>query len=288
MKKTVLTCLFTFFLCTLFGQAQKIYLWKDVPSKHRLRTKMFYYAPADSVKAGSAVLIFPGGSYHHLGRNHEGKMVAEWFRARGVAAFVVHYRTAGRGFHHPAMIEDFQRALQMVRENATAYGIDAKKVGAIGFSAGGHLVTMGAAFADTNFLEPLGIATHVSLQPDWIAPIYPVVSMQDSIAHRWSRKSLTGTRKPTQAQKDRFSLEQQIPDEMPPIFLQCSKDDDVVDDRNSLALQKKLREKGIEHQFYLYETGGHGYGMKENDFAKSSRWQEKLQVFLIGLNMVTY
>lgn len=286
MKKIVLIIIILLSSTMFYGQTEKQSLWKGIKGVRNCFTYLLYYEADANKKTDAAVIIFPGGSYHHLGRNHEGRKVAKWFANQGVAAFVVFYRTSGRGCHYPAMMQDYQRAMQLVSENADKYKINTNKIGTIGFSAGGHLVTMGAAFSSTNYLEPLGIKTDVSLRPNWIAPIYPVVSMQDSIAHQWSRSSLIGTKTPTQEQKDKFSMEMQIPNNMPPVFLQCSKDDPVVDYRNSIALDKALTEKNINHVFYLYQTGGHGYGMKDNEFATSSNWHEKLYNWLVSINII--
>ena len=84
---------------------------------------------------GSALIICPGGSYHHLGMYNEGHCTAKRFNALGVTTFVLRYRVAQGGSHHPAQLEDIQRAIQLVRENADDYGIDPGRVGAIGFSA---------------------------------------------------------------------------------------------------------------------------------------------------------
>lgn len=114
-------------------------IWKDVPEMKKYNSTMYFH-PASGENTGAAVIICPGGSYHHLGLYNEGYMTAEWFALKGVSAFTLRYRTAGNGFHYPAMLQDIQRAIQLVRENAEEYSIDVNKVGVIGYSAGGHLV----------------------------------------------------------------------------------------------------------------------------------------------------
>ena len=171
-----------------------IRIWEDVPSMEKTKTVMYMHEPDKNAgNRNAAVIICPGGSYHHLGLYNEGYKTAEWFSSKGVMSFTLRYRTAEGGNHYPAMLEDLQRAIQIVREKASEYEIDPGKVGIIGYSAGGHLVTMGGAFYQShNELKKLGIETEVSLRPDFVIPVYPVVSMQDSIAHKWSRKSLLG------------------------------------------------------------------------------------------------
>lgn len=250
-------------------------IWKDVPEMKKYNSTMYFH-PASGENTGAAVIICPGGSYHHLGLYNEGYMTAEWFALKGVSAFTLRYRTAGNGFHYPAMLQDIQRAIQLVRENAEEYSIDVNKVGVIGYSAGGHLVAMAGAFSDSHDeLVKLGIPHEVSLRPDFCIPVYPVVSMNDEISHRWSRKSLLG-KNPSDARKNEFSLELNIPGNMPPTYVVVCLDDPVVDYRNSLALYEALQAKKNPSMLAVYEWGRHGFGMLNNKFMKEFRWNEKM------------
>lgn len=285
MKKIIILFMMIFMFSNLFSQS-KIRTWEGVESMNKEKKEILIYPASPDNNNGGAVIVCPGGSYHHLGVPHEGKRSAEWFNKHGFSAFVLCYRTSYNGDHHPAMIQDFQRCMQFVKENADEYGIDTTKVGAIGYSAGGHLVTMSGAFGKENFIKEIGIDAKVGLRPNWIAAIYPVVSMQDSIAHIRSRRNLIGKDNLTKENIDKFSMEMQIPDDMPPIYIQASIDDDVVDYRNSVALDKALTAKNINHKFVLFETGGHGYGMKNCDFAEESKWQDILLQWIKDINMI--
>lgn len=258
------------------GASQKIKIWKDVKIKGAAISYLQPYFADEANNTGVAVIVAPGGSYHHLGMGHEGHKVAQWFQKNGINAFVLRYRVSGDGFNHPAMLEDMQRSIQIVRENADKWKINTKKVGAIGFSAGGHLVVMAGAFGDNvNELTKLGIKTNVSLKPDFVIPIYPVVSMQDDIYHAWSRKSLTGSKEPSQAIKDKFSMEKQITSKMCPVFLLCNKDDRTVKYQNSVRLDEALSKAGVPHIFILNEKGDHGFGMGNGKFVKETQWNDK-------------
>lgn len=287
-KRLLILFMMTFFISDYIFSQSKIRTWEGVESMKKAKKEILIYPASPDNNNGAAVIICPGGSYHHLGVPHEGKKTAEWFNKQGVSAFVLCYRTSYNGAHHPAMMQDFQRCMQFVKENAAEYGIDTTRVGAIGYSAGGHLVTMAGAFGKENFLKELGVETNVGLRPDWVAAIYPVISMQDSIAHTRSRKNLIGKDNLTKENFDKFSMELQIPDDMPPIYVQASIDDDVVDYRNSIALDKALTDKNINHKFVLFETGGHGYGMKDCDFAASSHWQDTLLQWLKDTNIIKH
>ena len=255
------------------AQPKPVKLWKDVPGMKSQPTKLYIYPADKSNNTGTAVVIFPGGSYSHtMGIATEGFGVAEWLNKQGINAFVVKYRTGNRGYHHPAMIEDAQYAIHYVRQHAKEYGIDPNKVGAMGFSAGGHLVTMTGAFSKDNYLSKLGINDQTSLKPDFVVPVYPVVSMKDGIAHNRSRKNLL-TKHYTPEQQTKFSMELSIPPDMPRVFLVTAKDDPVVKYENSVLLDRSLSKARILHKFLLYETGGHGYGMDEKLAPEAGKWK---------------
>ena len=258
------------------GGGKPVYLWKNVPGMKKNYSVMYVHPAAAEKNTGAAVIICPGGSYHHLGLYNEGYKSAEWFAGKGVTAFTLRYRTAENGFHYPAMMQDVQRAIQLVRENADKYGIDEDKVGLIGYSAGGHLVTMaGALWKSHDELKALGLDHKVSLRPDYVIPVYPVVSMHDELAHRWSRKSLLG-RRHSEDKRNEFSMEINVPEDMPASYIVVCKDDPVVDYRNSFALYDAMKDKGVDCNIAVYDWGGHGFGMLDNSFMKTFKWNEKM------------
>ena len=291
MKRIIVTLAAALiFMNAVFAQDKTVYLWRNVKGMEKQPSVMFVHKPAeDAPKTHTAVIICPGGSYHHLGLFNEGNSSAKWFSENGVTAFMLKYRTAESFYHHPAMLEDIQRAIQLVRENAEEYGIDVNKVGVIGYSAGGHLVTMAGEFFEThNELKKLGIETDVSLRPDFVVPVYPVVSMQDDIAHRWSRNSLLGYGKKNQTQerKDEFSMELNVPDNMPPTYVVVCKDDPVVIYENSLRLYDALQAKNIKSRLAIYEWGKHGFGMSNCAFMREFHWNESLKEWLVELGFM--
>ena len=233
--------------------------------KHELTDKNF-----------PAVIICPGGSYHHLGMKHEGYQVARWFTQQGYAAFVLRYRVSSHRAHHPDMIQDLQLAIAMLKQYADAWYIDTTAIGAIGFSAGGHLV-LHSGITHDNFIEKeLPTAKNYGLRPNYIMSIYPVVSMEDSIAHQKSRKNLL-TKKYTESDIHQFCIEQYIPEDLPPTFVLACTDDNVVDVRNSRALWQALNNKQINFSSYAeLPTGGHGFGMYKNNSEATKDWNERL------------
>ncbi len=270
-----------------FGQPKPLQLWKTAPEMKKSQpTKLYIYPAPKANNTGLAVIVCPGGSYSHtMGIATEGFGVAEWLNSQGITAFVLKYRTGNKGYHFPAMLEDVQYAIHYVRQHAKEYGIDPNKIGAMGFSAGGHLVTMAGAFHKRSTLPYLGIKDNISIRPDFVVPVYPVVSMRDGIAHERSRRNLL-TRKYTPEMRSLLSMELSIPPDMPPVLLVTAKDDPVVKYENSVELDRSLIKARIPHKFLLYETGGHGYGMDEKIAPEAGKWKYELIPWLKEIGML--
>jgi len=272
---------------------ESIRIWEGTKC-HSSTVTLTPYLP-DTQGDGTAIIVCPGGSYFWLDEQVEGVEVAKWLQGEGICAFVLRYRTAGAfdfwsgsrlvygGHRHPDMISDLQRAIQLVRENASDYGIDPDKVGVMGFSAGGHLVMSSGEYFGTNFLSRYGIEPEVSLRPDFCATIYPVVTLTEDCVHARSRRGLLGEyRMNNKALRDSLSLEKHVKPDTPPVFLLNCVDDPIVDYRNSELLDNALSEAGVPHLYTQYREGGHGFG---GDATKqgpeTSRWQS---LFIEWLN----
>ena len=251
--------------------------------------KLVYY-PADG-EPKAAVVVCPGGSYFWLDKEGEGSLVAEWLASEGIAAYVLHYRTAGwwnfafrlrtlfGGNRHPDMIADLQGAIRQVRSRYDG------PVGVMGFSAGGHLVMTAAEYFGTDFT---GKADGIDLRPDFVAAVYPVVSMWDeSCTHQRSRRGLLGEgQMGNQALRDSLSMERHVRPDTPPVFLLRCDDDPVVDPKNSDLLDAALTEKGVPHRYVRYRVGGHGFGGDKTKFTEeTARWQAE---FLDWLEEIQY
>ncbi|MDR1542843.1 MAG: alpha/beta hydrolase [Prevotellaceae bacterium] len=278
MKKFLILFLFSFTFFSVFSQ-QKIKLWQENPTFKQKWSELTVFLPEKLDNSGISVIICPGGSYVYLDMDNEGFAVAKYLNSKGITAFVLKYRTAWQGNHHPAMIQDLQRAMQIVKENAEIYKIDPEKIGVMGFSAGGHLAGTAAEYGGKD------AARHVftTMKPYFAAMIYPVVSMEDSICHKKSRKNLLGKKYLPESAK-MMSLEQNIPSDMPPIFLLHCTGDKTVDYRNSVVFDKALTEKGIKHKFLLFDEtghGGHGFGIQPN--GKATGWIEAFVDWVVSI-----
>ncbi len=280
-------------LCSLHVQAgEKVRLWAGTGTRARSVTLTPYIAPSpDKTFEGTAVIVCPGGSYCWHDTKTEGTGVAQWLQANGISAFVLNYRVQGKfpyvshsrllfgGRQHPDMINDLGRAIQYVRQHAARYGINPDKLGLMGFSAGGHLVMHGAEAFRTK-----------DLRPDFVAPIYPVVSMSHPDTHKRSRRALLGEyRKRNQRMRDSLSLEKHVPEDCPPVFLVNCKDDPIVKYHNSELLDSALTAKGINHRYIQYRTGGHGFGASDTKGTAECRaWKEEFLKWLRQLNTEHY
>lgn len=281
--------LFVFLLCSIHmaiaqPTSQSINIWEGTNCKANVKLTP-YLAKGDN---NIACIVCPGGSYFWLDKKTEGIGVAEWLQANGISAFVLEYRVGGvagfithyrlisRGNRYPDMLQDIQRSIQLIRDNARIFGIDPCKLGVMGFSAGGHLTAMSGLFFDTDVLSQLGVYPDVSLKPNFIAPIYPVVSLVDKSTHRRSRRGLLGEGKSiSKEMKDSLSLERHVRVDMPPTFLMNCVDDPIVDYHNSELLDSAMTVMNVPHRYIQFKTGGHGFGATpEKTTSEAIAWKE--------------
>ncbi len=270
--------LFFLTLCVTIQAQEVLRPWEGIREKSRVR--MWYYSPQADHSLKTGVIILPGGSYHHLGIQNEGHRVAKALAREGYSAFVLRYSTSMYGYSYPTMMEDIQRAVMLVKEKAPEYGINPDKVGLLGFSAGGHLAGWMGTYYDTNFLARYGLHPAVSLRPAFVAMIYPVVSMADGITHIRSRRNLLAANHPVSLRKT-MSLEENVRDDMPPLFLMTCMDDPVVNPENTLRYSAILENRKINHRLLIYQEGGHGFGYDENGNNETARlWMQEFLLWL--------
>jgi acetyl esterase/lipase len=208
----------------------------------------------------TAIVICPGGGYGGLAADHEGRQLAQWFNSLGINAFVLEYRHKGRGYHHPAPLQDAQRAVRTVRANAAALGIDPKKIGAIGFSAGGHLVSSLGTHFDSGDAKATDPIEQVSCRPDFLILCYPVIAWNKPYTHRGSQRNLLGENADPKL-VEFMSSEKQVSPETPPTFLWTTNGDKGVPCENSIAFFLALRKAGVPCEIHIYQNGCHGLGL---------------------------
>ena len=173
---------------------------KDIPQnpseglvRRVINPTLEMYLPEKDKASGAAVVICPGGGYSVIVYGGEGVSIAKAFAEKGIAAFVLKYRLPNDSFQVNktiAPLQDAQQAIKIVRDSASAWGIDVNKVGIMGFSAGGHVASTEATHFNKALIEN---KSNTNLRPDFQILVYPVISMQDSLTHKDSRRQLLGS-----------------------------------------------------------------------------------------------
>jgi len=232
------------------------------------------YLPARARATGTGVVIFPGGGYAGLTFDFEGTQQARFFIDHGIAAFVVKYRIpSDRTMIDKSMgpLQDAQQAMRFARQHAAEWNVDPRRIGAIGFSAGGHLASTLATHFDKPYVDN---PDHIDLRPSFLVLVYPVISMDARITHMDSRKALLGV-SPSDSQIRFFSNELQVTKDTPPTFILHAADDRLVDVDNSIVFFEALRHAGVPVEARLFQKGEHGFYLMPHD-----RWQAAIMDWL--------
>jgi acetyl esterase/lipase len=224
-----------------------------------------------------AIIVAPGGSYHHLAANHEGRQLANWFNAMGITAFVLQYRL-GPHYHHPVELGDAQRAIRLVRSRAKQFNIDPAAIGFMGFSAGGHLASTLATHFDAGNSSASDLIDRENCRPDFVILAYPVISMTAEYSHKGSAQNLLGT-PPDPTLAKTLSNELNVTSSTPPTFLFSTSTDTLVPPENTVAFYLALRKAGVPAEMHIFEKGPHGVGLALNDVALSE-WGTLLRNWL--------
>ena len=237
------------------------------------RPRMAVFRPARP--NGAAILIAPGGGYSWVVVDKEGYEMARWLAARGVTAFVLFYRLPGEGWAAgpDTPLQDSQRAMRLIRHHAGRFRIDPKRVGAMGFSAGGHVCADLLARFGAPVYAAADAADRLSARPDLAAPIYPVVSMTAPTAHGGSRRNLVGEHAGPALERA-HSPHLHIGADAPPAFLLHAEDDGSVPVENSLLLRSALLAAKVPVETHLFPDGGHGFGLRLSRGKSVEGWQD--------------
>jgi len=226
-------------------------------------TPVLIHFPADPQKAmGTCVIVCPGGGYGKLAWNKEGTEIAEWLNTLGVDAVALKYRVPRRDREkpHPWPLQDLQRSIRLVRSKAAEWKIDPKRIGVMGFSAGGHLAVMSASYQDQDSYKPIDTIDQLDVRPNFMVLIYP--------AYLGDVKKDSGKLDPLVKVNART----------PPTFIAITHDDA---DRGLFAAlyYAELRRNRVVAELHIYSKGGHGYGLRPSANPVSS-WPSRLEDWL--------
>jgi len=266
------------------SKPNNVYELNDTTSKRGKVSKvtdptLTTFLPEPSKANGTAIIICPGGGYSYLVVNDEGANVARDFAAHGIAAFVLKYRLPSDIImitREIGPLQDAQRAIQLVRERAAEWHIDVAKIGIMGFSAGGHV----ASTLSTHYQKAvIDNPKNISLRPDFSLLIYPVITFQDSILHKGSKKALIGENASPEKTRE-YSNEVQVTTDTPPAFLVQAANDKIVPVANSINYFTALQKHGVKAEIHIYQEGGHGFGM--NNATTQDKWMDRCYNWLLS------
>ncbi|MFM8274861.1 MAG: alpha/beta hydrolase [Gemmata sp.] len=246
------------------------------------------YLPAADKATGAAVVVCPGGGYSGRATGHEGKEIAEWLTARGVAAFVLKYRTVNESKIKaplaPGPMLDVQRAVRTVRAKAADLKLDPKRIGVWGFSAGGHLASTAATHFDDGKADATDPIEKQSSRPDFAVLAYPVITMGEK-THGGSKNNLLGPN-PDPKLIEFYSNEKQVTEKTPPTFLFHTVEDRAVPVENSRLFKAACEKHKVPVELVEYEKGGHGVGLGLKSNLPLADWSNKLEAWMKGRGLL--
>jgi acetyl esterase/lipase len=226
-----------------------------------------YYAPKHAKGPAPAIVVFPGGGYHILAMDLEGTEVCDWLNEAGLACVLLKYRVPDSGPFpkSSAALQDAQRAVGLVRQHASDWGIDPKKIGVLGFSAGGHLVAALSTHFDKRLYDRVDGADDLSCRPDFAVVIYPgYLALADK------NMAPNPDIEPTA--------------QTPPTFLVQAEDDPVhVENATTYFLQ--LKKAKVPAELHIYSEGGHGYGLRRTTLPVTT-WPDTMEIWLHTIHVL--
>ena len=203
---------------------------------------MQVFLPEKTLRNGAAVIVCPGGGYHILAWDLEGTEVAAWLNKNGYAAFVLQYRVPDK---KAGALQDVQRAIRIIRRDASKYGVDPEKIGVMGFSAGGSLTARASTLYNKQSYSPVDKADSLSCRPSFSMLIYPAYLDQGPELSLTPELKLSG--------------------DMPPIFIFQTSDDQYGN--SAIVMAQSLRNDKLSVELHLLPVGGHGYGLRPGNLA---------------------
>ena len=234
------------------------------------RPTLAIYQPAKEKNTGTAMIICPGGGYHNLFWELEGEEVAAWLNSVGITGIILKYRVprrAGDVKGEPPLgpLLDAQRVVSLVRSRAAEWGVDPKKIGMVGFSAGGHLALAAATSFEKRTYEPIDAVDQVSCRPNFAVLCYSgYLKAKD---------------------KDEIAPGLRIPAGTPPIFLAHSSDDKISDAEHSVIMYLALKRAGVPAELHIYAGAAHDFGVRPSD-QPCSTWTQSCAQWLRQLGFL--
>lgn len=235
------------------------------------------FRPARDKDTGTAVVICPGGGYWNLAWDLEGEEVAAWLNTIGVTGLVLKYRVPRRPnqperLPAPGPLMDAQRAISLARTRAVEWGIDPRRIGILGFSAGGHLAVATATSFDQRGYAPVDEIDLASCRPNFAVAVYPGYFIEQQRAGVETNRHV-------------LAPYLRIPKETPPIFLAHASDDPVAGVENSVVMYLALKRANVAAELHVYAQGGHGFGVRKSSLPVST-WTDRCVAWLHSQGLI--
>lgn len=230
---------------------------------------------------GSAILVIPGGGYGFLAVQNEGLHPAERINADGTTVFVLSYRLPSEGWANRAIVplSDAQRAMRLIRARAAEFRIDPKRLGVMGFSAGGHLAADLSVSHDARVYSAVDAADQQSARPAFVGLIYAVATLDPDVTHADTRDNLLGKGAPTEVVEAR-SPERHLAAGAPPSFVVHAFDDPLVPIENSVRWIAACKQAKVSVEAHLLAEGGHGFGLHLPRGNPGSSWPDLFSLWM--------
>lgn len=248
------------------------------------KPNLIIYSPDAGKANGVAIVVCPGGGYGGLAMGHEGQEIGNWLNSLGITAFICDYRHRGKGYGHPAPMQDAQRAIRTARSRAQEFGIDPTRIGVLGFSAGGHLASTAATHFDSGKADAEDVIERVSCRPDFAVLCYPVIVFDADYTHKGSQFNLIGKDAPKELVES-LSNEKQVTSDTPPTFLWHTTEDKAVPPENSVQFYMACVKHKVPAELHIYEKGPHGIGLATK-FPGADQWPKALELWLAARGIV--
>jgi acetyl esterase/lipase len=215
------------------------------------------FLPDPYKRNGAAVIVCPGGGYSILAYDLEGTEIATWLNKIGITAFVLQYRIPQK---KEGALQDVQRAMRIVRNNAKKWNIDQSRIGIMGFSAGGSLSARASILFNKKTYSPVDKSDSLTCRPSFTMLIYPAYLDQGP--------NLT------------LTPELELNNNLPPIFIFQTADDPYGN--SALVMASALRNAKLPVELHFLSTGGHGYGLRPGKVAPET-WPSLAEKWLTGI-----
>ncbi len=289
MKNFIL--IFSILLTIQLSAQQKIIVWPkgEMPNSKGLKlniieekegritqiqeAELFAFLPAKEERKSMAIIIIPGGGYHHLTYDLGGYSYAKWLNTLGISAFVLNYRlptSPDLKKRELAPLQDIQAAIKLIRKNASQYGISLEQIGVLGTSAGGHLAAM-ASNISTDYTELKGDLSTISTIPNFAILVSPVIDLGE-FAHKGSRVNLLGEDASPEKIKE-YSMQNNVNEKTPPTILFHAQNDPAVPVINSILYYEAMIKHKVKGALFIFPEGEHNIGIS-NKSELTDNWKE--------------